>query len=137
VSARPEGIEAIHDLVQSLWLQGPTISATDRMRFETAVIEVASNIVKHATAGGPGPEEVTIELMLTAEPDRVTARFCDDGRAANVDLVRTQMPGTEAEFGRGMPLARVLVDELTYERSVSTNIWTLTCLRASPQGATR
>ena len=137
VSARPEGIEAIHDLVQSLWLQGPTISATDRMRFETAVIEVASNIVKHATAGAPGPEEVTIELMLMAEPDRVTARFCDDGSAAEVDLALTQMPDTTAEFGRGIALAQVLVDDLTYERSVCSNIWTLTCLRAGTPGAER
>ena len=131
--ARPEGINAIHDLIESLWGQQPQLSDTDRMRFETAVIEVATNIIEHATEGLPKPNKVTIELTLIADPDRITARFRDDGSEAEVDLSDPQMPDATAEVGRGIGLARALVDDMTYRRSASTNIWTVTCLRTDPK----
>ena len=98
------------------------------MRFETAVIEIANNIVTHAAYGLSS--EVTIELTLTATPDSVTACFRDDGGAAELDLASARMPDTTAESGRGLALTRALADDLTYERVGSANIWTLTCRRA-------
>jgi serine/threonine-protein kinase RsbW len=133
VPARPDGIDAIHELIESLWAQQPQLSDRDRMRFETAVIEVATNIIEHATKGLPKPNKVTIDLQLIAGPDRITARFRDDGSEAKVDLSDVQMPDATAEVGRGIALARALVDDVTYRRSASTNIWTVTCLRTDPK----
>src|SRR5882757_3706193 len=129
VPARPENIAAVHDLIASLWAQRPGLPAGDRLRFETAVIEVANNIVEHATARLAGVPEVTIELTLTATADRVTARFRDDGGPAQIDLA-LRMPDVMAEYGRGIALTRALVDEVIYERSGSANIWTVTCQRS-------
>jgi serine/threonine-protein kinase RsbW len=133
VAANPAGLDAIHDLVESLWTEQPAPPARARMRFETAVIEVASNIIKHATTGQPGPDEVTIELTLTVGPDRISALFRDDGGAADVDLSGAQMPDAMAEFGRGIALARELTDRFSYERSASANFWALTVLASGPE----
>jgi serine/threonine-protein kinase RsbW len=103
------------------------------MRFETAVIEVATNIIEHATKGVPKQNEVTIELTLIAGSGRITARFRDDGSEPKVDLSDLQMPDATADAGRGIVLARALVDDVTYRRSASTNIWTVTCLRTDPK----
>ncbi len=130
VPARPASLDEIHDTVQSLWAEHAGFPAADRIRFETAVIEVAGNIVTHAAEGLSS--EVAIELTLTVTPDSVTACFRDDGGAAELDLASAQMPDTTAEFGRGLALTRALADDLTYERVGATNIWTLTCRRAGP-----
>ena len=124
--ARPESIEAVHDLIAALWAYQPQLSAADRVRFEAAVIEIASNIVKHATAWNPNQEEVAIELTLTAGPDRITARFQDDGGVIGFDPSATaQMPDEIAEDGRGIALTQALVEHLSYERADATNVWTL------------
>jgi serine/threonine-protein kinase RsbW len=130
VPARPASLDEIHDLVESLWAEQPGFPAADRLRFETAVVEVAGNIVTHAVAGRPGEPAVTIELTLTADPDSATARFRDDGGAAHLDLAAAEMPDTMAESGRGLALTRALSDDLAYERAGPANIWTLTCRRA-------
>ena len=131
--AEPASLDEIHDTVQSLWAEHAGFPAADRMRFETAVIEVAGNIVAHATDGLSS--KVAIELTLTALPDSVTACFRDDGGAAELDLASTRMPDTSAESGRGLALARALTDDLTYERAGAANIWRLICRRAGPDDA--
>jgi serine/threonine-protein kinase RsbW len=133
VAANPAGLDVIHDLVESLWTDQPALPPQARMRFETAVIEVASNIIKHATTGDPGPDDVTIELTLTVGPDRITALFRDNGGPADVDLSGAQMPDATAEFGRGIALARELTDRFSYERTASANFWALTVLPSGPK----
>ena len=132
IRAQLASLEEIHDLVASLWERQPRFPAADRLRFETAVIEVAGNIVTHAAAGRSSGREVTVELTLTASPDSATACFRDDGGVAELDLASERMPDALAECGRGIALTRALADDLTYERSGSANIWTLTCRRADP-----
>ncbi|MCW2582911.1 MAG: hypothetical protein JWQ53_1701 [Klenkia sp.] len=131
VNARPESLEQVHELLAALWADDamPTL---DRMHFDTAVAEVAANIVEHATRG----QDVTLVLRVSGWPDRVEARFEDDGAEAHVDLAAAAMPGSGdpddldavlalAEDGRGLALARAAVDELVYEREGSTNRWFL------------
>ena len=74
VSARPESLEQVHELLAALWADD-AMPALDRMHFETAVAEVAANIVEHATRG----TAVTLVLRVSGWPDRVEARFEDDG----------------------------------------------------------
>jgi len=134
--ARPGSIEAVHDLIASLWTRQPQLSDLDRIRFEAAVIEVAANIVEHTTVALYGALEVTIELTLVAGPERITAQFRDDGNAADVDLSSAGMPDEMAENGRGLALARAMTDEVTYQRAGARNVWTLTCLRSDPEPGT-
>ena len=88
------------------------------MAFETAVAEVAANIIEHSAKGEP----VALRLALRAEPDVVTADLEDGGRALDGVALATS---PEDERGRGLMLARALTDELSYERDGSVNRWRL------------
>ena len=131
VGAHPESLDRVHELLARLWTDDD-MPAVDRMQFETAVAEVAANIVEHAADG----RDVTLVLRVSRWPDRVEARFEDDGAEAHVDLDAASMPESGdpddldavlalAEDGRGLALARAAVDELVYEREGSTNRWFL------------
>jgi serine/threonine-protein kinase RsbW len=126
IPAQPDSLDEIHDLIESLWAGQARFPPADRLRFETAVIEVAGNIVTHAVAGRPSRAEMTVELTLTATPEAATARFRDDGGAAGLDLAAARMPDALAESGRGLALTRALADDVTYQHADSANIWTIT-----------
>jgi serine/threonine-protein kinase RsbW len=105
-----------------LWRAEASVADADRMMFTTAVLEVANNIVTHNGAGS----EVSIALALTADPTALRADFCDDGSPAAVDLATTALSGDLAESGRGLALARMALDEFSYERTKDRNRWQLT-----------
>jgi serine/threonine-protein kinase RsbW len=62
-------------------------------------------------------------------PGKVIAAFGDNGQPAELDLSGAAMPGELAESGRGLPLAKAALDELTYDRVEGRNVWTLVRLR--------
>lgn len=121
VPAAPECLDRIQDLLDQVWDDGPAVSPSDRMTFSTAVVEVAGNIVAHACGSAP----VEIDLLISLHPDRVEARLLDTGEPADLPPGPLAMPGPMEEHGRGLPLARAAVDELTYSRTGSTNSWRL------------
>jgi len=51
MTSPPDDVDTVHDLLAVVWDGAPTVSAGDRMRFETALIELASNVMRHADAG--------------------------------------------------------------------------------------
>ncbi len=116
--AEPLCVEGVHALVDELALRVPDLRPEDRWRLETAVIEVAGNIVEH---GGP---EVRLRLRLTAYADTVEALFTDTGTAV---VLQTPLPRAEdsAEQGRGLALATALIDQVEYERAGTVNRWRL------------
>lgn len=115
--AEPGCLDRVHDLVDELWRRVPGVQPSDRYRFETAVIEVAGNIVEH---GGP---DVRLRLWLLVHQDRVEAHFRDTGRAVELQTTGGPPPDPLAEAGRGIALARAAVDDLAYERTGTTNRW--------------
>ncbi|MCZ4655181.1 ATP-binding protein [Dietzia kunjamensis] len=96
-----------------------------RMQFEVAVAEIAANIIEHAGNG----EQVTLSLELLLSPDRLEARFTDNGTPARVDLRSVEMPDALAERGRGLAIALSALDELAYRRRLGSNMWHLVCYR--------
>lgn len=132
VPAVVESLEEVHAAVERLWAADPSTGLRDRIRFETAVIEIAGNIVEHAyrldepASAGRRRMEVT----LTIDPERVRAVLGDDGLPAAIDLSRVVMPDDEeAESGRGLALAVAALDDLDYRRDGDRNTWSLVCLR--------
>jgi serine/threonine-protein kinase RsbW len=121
--ADPDCLAKVYRLLEDMWAGSPDVSATDRVMFETAVIEIAGNIVQHGVAEGEGP--VNCNLTLELYPDRLEANFKDDGRTAAVDIDAATMPDALAEGGRGLALAKAAVDILMYERHNGANHWTL------------
>jgi anti-sigma regulatory factor (Ser/Thr protein kinase) len=122
VCTAPECLDRVHDLLTRLWADASEVSGDDRIRFETAVAEVAANIVEHAGDGAV----VELDLEVCAYADRVEALFCDTGAAAEVDVEGASLPGDMAESGRGLAIARAAVDEVVYERDGEVNRWRVT-----------
>lgn len=122
-AALPEVLESVHELLERTWAAHPDVTPADRMCVETAVVEVAANIVEHA-----GGAELGLEVEVCA--DRVQALFCDGGAAFDGDLGTAGLPDDEfSERGRGLALINALVDEVGYERAGDTNRWRLVRLR--------
>jgi serine/threonine-protein kinase RsbW len=129
--ALPACLDVVHDVVAALWAQAPDVTTRDRGRFETAVMEIAGNVLEHSHPQA-GASSVTLTVAVVADSQTLRATLEDDGRAVLVDLDGARMPGVDAEDGRGLALARSLSDRLSYERMGATNRWTVECHRAEP-----
>lgn len=117
-------LDPVLDLVGEMFSAG-RVEEEVRLRFEVAVAEIGANIIEHAGDGAP----VTLNLVLDLAPDRLEARFTDDGSPARVDLRAVQMPDVFAERGRGLAIALEALDELEYRRRGGDNVWRLACYR--------
>lgn len=129
--ATPAMLDLVHSVLEKLWEQHADVAMTDRIRFETAVIEVLGNIVEHAYELDDAPADVLrrFDVSLSATDDELVARFGDNGIPMAIDLSEVVMPGDDAESGRGLALAAAAVDDLSYERIEGRNLWRLTCRR--------
>jgi serine/threonine-protein kinase RsbW len=124
--ADTEYLEKVHGFLQQVWATSSDVSVTDRTMFETAVMEIAANIIEHG-------DEARTSCSITIEvyPDRLDARFKDDGIAALVNVDTAAMPGPLAERGRGLAIAKAALDVLAYERHNNNNFWTLSRTRTN------
>lgn len=93
---------------------------------EIAAAEIAANIVEHGGRATP----IRIHMSVLEMSQRVEIVFTDSGPPADVDL-EVPLPHEMAERGRGVPLARAAVDELSYSHELGENRWTLVSRRFS------
>lgn len=129
-TAEPAWLDDVHGALARLWSAAPDVPELDRLRFETAVIEIATNIVRHTVpATGGGPAVVRVSALLRAVPGRVEAELSDDGAPVEVDLDPAPVDDL-AESGRGIALVLRAVDTLEHRRVEDRNTWRLT--RALP-----
>ena len=97
-----------------------------RMHTAIAVAEIVANMVEHGSAGR---HLVQIEMEVSVQPDRVLVALADDGNEARIDVNAICMPGDGAERGRGLAMARRVLDTLAYQRLSGANRWVLTSNR--------
>ena len=125
--AVPETLDLLHDLLERVRREHPELDAGDLMMFETAVIEVAGNVVEHGRPAG----SVTWAFRLAVRPDRLEAQLSDSGEEYPGGTWGTSMPADLLqEDGRGLALATAVLDSLQYERSDAANHWTMLRRRA-------
>lgn len=113
-------IEQVHAACDELWVRAPEVPELDRVRFETAVIELATNVVRHGRPVGSGP--VRTQVVLRSAGPRLAAELADNGAAARVDLDPEPVDDL-SESGRGIRLVLRAVDSLSLERERGRNVW--------------
>lgn len=120
--AVPESLNLLHDLLERVGLEHPDLAGEDLMLFETAVIEVAGNVVEHGRPHG----RVGWTFRLSVLPDRLEATLSDSGEEYPGGTWGTAMPEDPMrEDGRGLALATAMLDDLGYQRAHDVNRWTM------------
>ena len=115
-----ETLDEIGTLLERLWFSHDHVPDAVRTEMEIAVGEISANIIEHAAKDGP----VRLRMEVRVLADKVHVSFVDDGPPAEVNVSAAVMPDYMAESGRGLPLARTVLDRLHYRRSF-VNHWTL------------
>jgi serine/threonine-protein kinase RsbW len=117
-----EGLDVLHRSIERL-RQATGRAPDDRalMLFETALGEIGSNVLTH---GRPPGTDKPVDYALRFERGVVEASLTDSGGPVHEHLGR-EMPAHESEQGRGLAMARQLLDELGYERDGGFNRWRL------------
>ena len=119
------GLEQLE--AQGLELCGAPVGAAFDA-FRTAVVEIATNILRHAYPPGHAAAPVVFDLALYR--DRLEARFHDSGVAftppARLGLPKLDDLDELPEGGFGLYLAVSALDHLTYSRMpAGVNAWHL------------
>jgi serine/threonine-protein kinase RsbW len=116
--AVPAELDRVHALLARAGAEHPEVDPTALMLFETAVIEIANNVVEHGRPIG----EVRWRFVLTIDDEAIRADLHDSAQPVTADL-DAPMPETDAESGRGLPLAGALLDEITVQQGPDGNHW--------------
>lgn len=119
LSAPPEDVDSVHDFLQIIWNENPEIPAKEKIRVETAIIELAANIILYseATTG------VIFNIIVNTSKDKLEASISDNGELFSLELDSHIMPEDYAESGRGIPMVKSLVDKFEFDASNGRNTW--------------
>jgi serine/threonine-protein kinase RsbW len=101
---------------------GGSVDDMNVMLFESALAEIGANVMTHGRKDGP--EDKPVEYNLRLEGHMALATFTDRGPPLHNQLSRA-MPEPTSESGRGLAIARQVLDELGYEREGEINTWRL------------
>ena len=116
--AVPDQLDAVHSLLAEAAADHPDLDPTDVMLFETAIIEIANNVVEYGRPEG----EVRWKFTIRVHDDEIEAELDDTGQTFTPQRGKG-MPGEDAEGGRGLPIAEALLDRIEFERIGDTNHW--------------
>ena len=126
--ATPEGLTRVHELLERAMAEHAGVEPADALMFQTAVIEIANNVVEH---GRPqGSDRVSWRILIEVRDDRLVATLSDSGEELAVALANS-LPESLELSGRGLPMAQAALDELTYGRAGGRNHWRMVRLRQS------
>ncbi|AUZ87885.1 ATP-binding protein [Arthrobacter sp. TmT3-37] len=129
-----QAIEDLHGVLDQLWHDAAFVPAMDQMAFSTAVIEAASNVVRHGVAAQGS--ELLLGVELTVASGYLRAVISEIGAAPLDPVPDLEGPDLTAlpddalledydESGRGLSMIRALVTTVTVERQGDSNVWVL------------
>lgn len=126
--ACPDALDQIEDALAGIWTRHPHVPEDVRIRLGIAVNEIAANIIEHATAAAG--RLVRLQMWAHVRENDLLIKFTDDGIPMSADLPSGDMPAGGmpdelAERGRGLALARAVLNRLTYHRADDLNHWEL------------
>ena len=124
-----EGIAPVSEGVRTL--VGPTLGEEGAGDVELALVEAATNVVRHGYGSEGGP----IRIEVSQIPDGVVVRIFDWGRPipgealASAGLSRFDFDPSNLldipEGGMGLSLIAAVMDEVTYRSDEGQNVLTL------------
>ena len=116
--AVPEQLDAVHALLGQAAGEHPELDPMDTMLFETAIIEIANNVVEWGRPEG----QVRWKFTIRVREDEIEAELEDTGQTFTPAQGKA-MPDKDAEGGRGLPLAEAALDQIEFKRMHGTNHW--------------
>ena len=116
--AVPDQLDAVHALLARAAGEHPELDPMDVMLFETAIIEIANNVVEYGRPEG----EVRWKFTIRVREDEIEAELDDTGQTFTPERGKG-MPGEDAEGGRGLALAEAVLDQIEFQRLGDTNHW--------------
>jgi serine/threonine-protein kinase RsbW len=119
MTSPPDDVDTVHDLLSTVWQARDDISLLDRIAFETAVVELVGNVMRHAHEG----DGVRCQLDVVVQETTLEATLTDSGEPGNITIRGRALPDEMAESGRGIPLITALVDVVDYSREEGVNRW--------------
>jgi serine/threonine-protein kinase RsbW len=114
----------LHQLMERAGGDHPEIEPLDLAMLETALIEIAGNVVEHGTP--PGQIRYSFHLEVTGE--HLHGLLVETGDPVRMSEGEVEERDELSESGRGMGLAHAVLTELRYERRGDTNAWVMTRL---------
>src|SRR5438309_4753033 len=113
-----EGLDILHGSIQRLREAiGRPQDDRSLIFFETALGEIGSNVLTH---GRPPGTEKPVDYVLRFDAGVVEPSLTDSRAPAHEHLARA-MPTHDSEPGRGLAMARSLLDELGSPRDGAVN----------------
>lgn len=128
VPATAESLDEVQDRFAAWWEGVGEDDVALRFKLETALAEIAANIVEH-TRRTDQEAGRRYTVRLDAADHELTAVLTDNGRPADVDLAAVTMADADEESGRGLALAIAALDRLEHRHEHGHNVWTLVCSR--------
>jgi serine/threonine-protein kinase RsbW len=128
IAASIASIDIVQAEFDQWWATLGDENIATRFALETAVVEIATNIVEH-THRAEGTTGRRFSLEFSASETEVTAIFVDNGMPADIDLSTVTMADVDDESGRGLALSLAALDSLDYRHADGRNVWTLVCRR--------
>lgn len=128
--ALPDQLDTLHTLLAQAAAEHPKLDPMDVMLFETAIMEIANNVVEYGRPEG----EVRWRFTIRVREHEIEAELDDTGQAFTPVLGKA-MPGVDSEGGRGLAMAEALLDQIEFERMGDANHWRMVRrLGQVPQG---
>ncbi len=115
----PDDVNAAHEFLQNIWAENPHIPSRVQISFETAIVELVANIILYSVASSG----VRCDVFIEIGDGQIDATISDNGDLVEMALEEHIMPDEFSESGRGIPLMRALVDELSFDTSQNQNAW--------------
>lgn len=124
IRSPPHTVNDAHDFLDQVWAERPDVNEREQMVVATIVSELVTNIIQHNPL-----RAVLCDLTLRIEPSLLIIETSDTGERTNVGARHVEMPGDEAERGRGLPLISLLADSVEHRWQDGRNWWQVSCSR--------
>jgi serine/threonine-protein kinase RsbW len=117
----PSDVDDVHNWLEDVWRRHPEVDGEARYAFETALIELITNSLRH----GRTARDIRCTVELDVTETSLTAQLTDTGGPVILPAAPWEMPDDESEGGRGPALIDLLTDSLEYHRAGDRNVWTV------------